>query len=310
MPKIFLSWSGDVSHSIARSLNDWLPVILQNVVPFISSEDLRKGGRWNADLSDELEQTKFGIICLTPDNLNAPWILFEAGAISRVVSDSHVAPFLVDVKPSEIPPPLTGFNATKFEKADFRRLINSINTASGADAVKDEILDRSFDNAWDRLSEEITKSIEANKSRSQKKGNDQEERRSTDSILQELLELSRNQIQYISSIPRDNNVDIILSRIDRVIEFIDRSRISESMHPAAVRDMYRSFFAMKEFIFGYHYPDDVRNTIERLISRLEGPVEHIYLISGARDEEKARLRSRQRSERIPPPPIAGGAGST
>lgn len=107
MPKVFLSWSGDASRAVAEALYTWLPVMLQRVKPFISSEDLRKGGRWNAELAVELEQTNFGIICLTPSNLNAPWILFEAGALSKVVEESQVAPLLVGVQPSDLPKPLT-----------------------------------------------------------------------------------------------------------------------------------------------------------------------------------------------------------
>ncbi len=111
MSRVFLSWSGEASHAVALALYEWLPVILQSVKPFMSSEDLRKGGRWNKDLAQELEQTNFGIACLTPDNLEAPWILFESGALSKFVAESNVMPFLVRVKPSDLPKPLTQFNA-------------------------------------------------------------------------------------------------------------------------------------------------------------------------------------------------------
>src|SRR5205809_828915 len=102
MSKVFLSWSGETSHSVAMALYEWLPAIIQNVKPFMSSEDLRKGGRWSKDLAVELEQTNFGIICLTPENLEAPWIMFESGALSKFVIESNVSPFLVRVKPSEL----------------------------------------------------------------------------------------------------------------------------------------------------------------------------------------------------------------
>ncbi|MGA9601795.1 MAG: toll/interleukin-1 receptor domain-containing protein [Methylocystis sp.] len=93
MTKVFISWSGEASHSIATTLHEWLPVILQNIKPFISSEDLRKGGRWGKDLAEQLQHTNFGIICLTPSNLESPWILFEAGALSKFIDESHVARF-------------------------------------------------------------------------------------------------------------------------------------------------------------------------------------------------------------------------
>lgn len=159
MAKVFLSWSGETSHAVANALYAWLPVMLQSITVFMSSEDLRKGGRWNADLAAELEKTNFGIICLTSSNLEAPWILFEAGALSKVVAESNVAPLLVGVKPSDLPGPLTQFNATGSDREDFWKLLKSINSSSEKESVKEDLLKKSFDACWTHLKEEIDKSI-------------------------------------------------------------------------------------------------------------------------------------------------------
>ena len=66
--KVFLSWSGDKSREVALILNEWLPNVMQWVKPFMSAEDIKKGARWSADVAKELEDTNFGIICVTPDN--------------------------------------------------------------------------------------------------------------------------------------------------------------------------------------------------------------------------------------------------
>lgn len=92
--KVFISWSGDVSRRAAMALKDWLPNVIQTVDPFVSSENIQKGARWFTDVGAELEAAKFGIICLTPDNLTAPWLLFEAGALSKSLSQSRVSPLL------------------------------------------------------------------------------------------------------------------------------------------------------------------------------------------------------------------------
>lgn len=101
--KVFISWSGEVSHKVALALHDWLPCVLNEAKPFVSSEDIRKGNRWLLDISKELATTRFGIICLTPDNLTAPWILFEAGALSKSLKDSQVCTLLLGkLKPNAV----------------------------------------------------------------------------------------------------------------------------------------------------------------------------------------------------------------
>jgi hypothetical protein len=42
------------------------------------------------EISKELEQSKIGIIAMTEENLTSPWIMFEAGAISKVVEEGPV----------------------------------------------------------------------------------------------------------------------------------------------------------------------------------------------------------------------------
>lgn len=92
--KVFLSWSGHKSHQVALVLRDWLPSVIQSLTPYVSSEDIDKGARWSTDIAKELEDSTFGILCVTKDNLEAPWLLFEAGALSKMmrVSKKYLAP--------------------------------------------------------------------------------------------------------------------------------------------------------------------------------------------------------------------------
>ena len=62
----------------------------------MSEHDIDKGTRSIPAISKTLEETQFGIICLTPENLNAPW-LFEAGALSKSQEDARVWTFLYDL---------------------------------------------------------------------------------------------------------------------------------------------------------------------------------------------------------------------
>src|SRR5437016_4734535 len=88
--KIFISWSGSRSKLLGNKLRTWLPLVLQNVHPYMSNDDIPTGARWLHSISSELESSDFGILCLTPENLRAPWINFEAGALSKKVDNSRV----------------------------------------------------------------------------------------------------------------------------------------------------------------------------------------------------------------------------
>ena len=86
--RVFLSWSGERSKSLALALKTWLPDVVQRLDPWISAKDIDRGTRWGVELSRELEKTDIGIVCLTPENVTAPWILFESGALSKALDKS------------------------------------------------------------------------------------------------------------------------------------------------------------------------------------------------------------------------------
>src|SRR5580693_1724871 len=122
---LFISWSGTRSRAVAEALHGWLPSVIQSVKPWMSAADLEKGARWSSDVARHLEETRVGIICLTSDNLDAPWILFESGALSKTLNSTFVCPYLFNVEPSELKGPLVQFQVTKCDKEDTRRLLHT-----------------------------------------------------------------------------------------------------------------------------------------------------------------------------------------
>ena len=63
--KVFISWSGEESHKTALVLREWLPSVIQSITPYVSSEDIDKGTRWASDIAGELDESSFGILCVT-----------------------------------------------------------------------------------------------------------------------------------------------------------------------------------------------------------------------------------------------------
>ena len=58
--KVFVSWSLPRSKAVAEALAGWLPLVIQAVDPWISSE-MTKGVRWTPELAKKLEESKVGI---------------------------------------------------------------------------------------------------------------------------------------------------------------------------------------------------------------------------------------------------------
>jgi hypothetical protein len=134
----------------------WLPQVIQALEPWISSE-IEKGVRWGPELAKQLEHTRFGLICLTPDSLRAPWLLFEAGALSKT-PDARVWTLLLGVAPEDVPAPLGQFQFTTTQQDDVRRLIQAVNTALEAQTgrgVPDTVLERAFTTHWPELAAEL-----------------------------------------------------------------------------------------------------------------------------------------------------------
>lgn len=154
--RVFLCWSGDRSKAVAEVLGHWIGQVIQAVEPWISTQT-DKGARWRTEIGDHLEEAKVGIACLTPENLDSPWIHFESGALSKT-KDAHVFTFLLDLQPTDVKEPLAQFQATKAEEDDVRQLIRTINKLvgqTGGRTLLDSDLDEIFNHDWPRLKEKL-----------------------------------------------------------------------------------------------------------------------------------------------------------
>lgn len=152
--KIFISWSGERSHLLAQALYDWLPLVLHYVKPWLSEADVAAGERWAQAVAQELESSNFGIICVTPENMGSPWVLFEAGALAKSMQGAKVIPLLFKLEFSDISGPLAQFQAKKFVKSGVVEVVNSINQSSDQPVLEDRAR-QLFAALWPELENKI-----------------------------------------------------------------------------------------------------------------------------------------------------------
>ncbi len=235
--KVFISWSGELSKKAAEIMNKWIPCLLQTIQVFYSSEDIEKGESWDQRIASELSDCKYGIVCLTSENVTAPWVNFEAGAIAKTLN-AHVATIMVDINPSDIKGPLSRFQTTKLEQKDFLHLILDINKTSDS-PLEEERLRTTFEGLWSKIESELREIRESPlpSAKNSKKAN---EKANTEAI-EEILQLVRKQNSLLTSpealFPRDyleyvfggslNNstevVEELLSYLELVLSHLRRS---------------------------------------------------------------------------------------
>lgn len=172
---------------MAEALRDWMPTIVQSVEAWVSSQDIPAGGRGLQAMATELEAGFFGILCLTQENKQAPWIHFEAGALSKAIETSRVIPFLLDLKASDITGPLAQFQAVDAgDKESVFGMLASVAAASDPRPIPTDRLRKVFDALWPELEAKLA-AIRESSDQPPAQAHRQER-----DILEELLALARN----------------------------------------------------------------------------------------------------------------------
>lgn len=185
--KIFISWSGKKSMEVAKVLKWWIEKIVQTSDAFVSDDDIALGTRWSDTIKKALAETRIGVICVTPENQQAPWINFEAGAISKAVEgqDTKVVPVLIDFKKkTDYKGPLSDYNLALLDRDGLLKLARTAN-ASLSNPKDDADVLETFEAWWPRLEGKL-KSIHEDIP-----SNVQPERK-IDDIVSEILETVRD----------------------------------------------------------------------------------------------------------------------
>ena len=126
--KIFISWSGEHSQKIAEELKRALEcdVFSGALKCFVSTQDIASGEDWFNKIRDELKASSLGIMCITKENVKAPWLYFEAGAL--VGNNLKVIPLLVNCDQISLDKsPIRANQSIQFYQSDrFFKMLNDI----------------------------------------------------------------------------------------------------------------------------------------------------------------------------------------
>jgi hypothetical protein len=151
--RVFISWSGPRSRKVAACLHEYLPKVFHLVSTWMSVDDIRSGAYWSVDIRNSLGSAKVGIICLTPDNIESRWLLYESGALAHAVGGALVVPYLLGLRPTEIQGPLAQFQAVAADKVGTEKLFRDLNELLTEGKLGESSFSETFDVWWPRISE-------------------------------------------------------------------------------------------------------------------------------------------------------------
>lgn len=208
---VFVSWSGERSRQIADAIRTWLPMVVQSVKPWMSNEDIAAGARWLAEVSATLNSAKVGIICVTPENQHNPWLLFEAGALSKTLEQTCVCPLVFEMTPGQLDGPLTQFQANFLNRDGIGKVIATINKGLGERQIDFHQLDQIIDVWWPKLEEKLKALSPVPEPAAARSMGDQ---------IEELLTLARENLRrenlrLEASRERDEKLDVMLGFLDK-----------------------------------------------------------------------------------------------
>lgn len=184
VPNVFLSWSGDKSREVAERFKELFTDVFDPTIKcFISTRDIVGGRRGTAALAEELEKCNYGIFFVDSKNVRAPWLQFEAGAISKMVSDSRVMVLLLDNAVGCLnDTPLSDFQYKLFNKEHVKSIFEEIIDYFEQKESKDSYLKR-FEREWDTFYEKAEKILSAEQKDNDVKNDENDELKTIQKML-------------------------------------------------------------------------------------------------------------------------------
>jgi len=217
---VFISWSGERSRRLGLALRDWINTVIQRLPVFVSAQDLSAGVQWSETVVAALRDARYGIVCVTSENVNSAWLNFEAGAIANAVGRPRVAPVLLDLVPTDVVGPLSLFQAVLTDRDGILRLVTSINESLEVEALENSVLARAFSLAWPSLDEAI-RPLRVKRT-SQRIVN--KPQRSLEDMIAEVLSILREDRNLRPPIASPLTVPSSTSEFDRILPLLSELR--------------------------------------------------------------------------------------
>lgn len=145
---IFISWSKEKSKQVALLLKPFLQGVNPKIFAWVSDTDIGAGEQWSDTLKKVLDQSDFGIICVTQATLESQWIMYEAGYLNSTAAFG-VCPYLIDIKKPQLYGPLALAQSKEATQKETWELLYSINFDMAAgDRLSEETLRQKYDALW------------------------------------------------------------------------------------------------------------------------------------------------------------------
>lgn len=154
---VFMCWAGNGSKELATLMRDFLPVVVQECDPWMSEHDIFAGQPWDAELETALKAANFGVLCITPQNMQNAYLHYEAGAIANQVGErNRVCPLLLGgLQATQLAQPLGRFQCKPADRQGIWGLVQSLNTIAKK-PINEPHLRMAFDGQWPTLQKNIS----------------------------------------------------------------------------------------------------------------------------------------------------------
>jgi TIR domain len=125
----------------------------------MSDADIGAGERWNEGISRALSESEVGLICVTRDNLDSRWLLFEAGALAKSVDKARVVPILLNLTSTDLQGPLAQFQSVESTKAGFSNLFLTLHRVMEKPLISREDVVANIEAFWPQFYQVIEELI-------------------------------------------------------------------------------------------------------------------------------------------------------